>query len=71
MMKTRINDERRFEVIHPLDDAPEKKVNVDSLGPMPMTRSVKWSLIALRTYLGLMVVLVFFKVLGLAGLFGH
>jgi hypothetical protein len=70
-MKTTDRNIHCFKVIHPLDDMPEEKVNVDCLGPMPMTRSVRWSLIALRTYLGLMVLLVFFKVLGLAGLLGH
>jgi len=70
-MKTINNDTRYFQVVHPLDDMPEEKVNIDSLGPMPMTRSVRWSLIALRTYLGLMILLVGFKVLGLAGFFGR
>jgi hypothetical protein len=54
-------------VIHPLDDNAEEKVNVDSLGLMPMTRSVKWSLITLRTYLVLMILLVFIKVFTMAG----
>ena len=56
-----------FRVIHPLDDNAEEKVNVDSLGLMPMTRSVKWSLITLRTYLVLMILLVFIKVFTMAG----
>jgi len=30
-------------VVHPLDDAPEVKVDVESLGPMPMTASVRIS----------------------------
>jgi hypothetical protein len=33
-----------FVVIHPLDDLPEQKVDTDSLGPMAMTRSVRFSL---------------------------
>jgi len=49
----------------------EKKVDTSKLGPMPMTLSVKLSLIALRGYLILMIALVFYHVLGLAGLFGH
>jgi hypothetical protein len=49
-------------VIHPLDDAPEVKVNVGHLGPMLLTRSVRWSLIALRAYLVLMIGLMFMKV---------
>jgi hypothetical protein len=73
-MKTTNENIICFQVIHPLDDIEEKKVNVDDLGLMPMTRSVKWSLIALRTYLVVMVGLVFVKVLHLSGLFdfmGH
>jgi len=57
-------------VVHPLDDEPEVKVDTEGLGPMPMTRVVKWSLISLRAYLILMLGLVVFHVLGLAGLFG-
>ncbi len=49
-------------VVHPLDDIPEEKVDVSKLPPMPMTRAVRWSLIALRSYLVLMIVLVFVKV---------
>jgi hypothetical protein len=59
-----------FLVIHPLDDIPEQKVDTESLGPMPMTRSVKLSLLSLRAYLILMMLLVFYHVLGMAGLFG-
>ena len=60
----------RYVVVHPLDDRPEEKVNTDELGPMPMTRSVKWSLFSLRGYLVVMFVLVLHHVLQLAGLFG-
>ena len=60
-----------FVVIHPLDDVPEEKVDTESLGPMPMTRSVRLSLLSLRAYLVLMMVLVFYHVFDLAGLFGH
>jgi len=44
----------RFVVIHPLDDLPETKVDTKNLGRMPMTRTVKISLLALRGYLLLM-----------------
>jgi hypothetical protein len=57
-------------VVHPLDDLPEAKVDTEALGPMPMTASVKWSLVSLRAYLLLMIALVFYRVLGFAGLFG-
>jgi hypothetical protein len=59
----------RFLVVHPLDDVPEQKVDTENLGPMPMTTSVRLSLLSLRAYLILMMLLVFYHVLGLAGLF--
>lgn len=60
-----------FVVVHPLDDAPEQKVDIESLGPMPMTASVRISLLSLRAYLILMMLLVFYRVAMLAGWFGH
>lgn len=62
--------ENHFVVIHPLDDAPETKVDTERLGPMPMTRSVRLSLLSLRAYLVLMMVLVLYHVLDLAKVFG-
>ena len=59
-----------YVVIHPLDDEPEEKVDTESLGRMPMTATVKWSLVSLRAYLVLMLLLVIFHVLQLGGLFG-
>ncbi len=61
----------RYIVVHPLDDVPEEKVNTEALGPMPMTRAVRWSLISLRGYLILMLLLVGYRVLALAGTFGR
>lgn len=46
--------DNHFVVVHPLDDRAEKKVDTSRLGPMPMTTSVKVSLMALRGYLILM-----------------
>ena len=60
-----------FLVVHPLDDAPERKVDTDGLGPMPMTTSVRISLLSLRGYLVVMMLLVFYRVLVLAGMLGH
>jgi hypothetical protein len=60
-----------FFVVHPLDDVPEEKVDTESLGPMPMTTSVRISLLSLRAYLILMMLLVFYHVMQMAGLFGH
>ena len=55
-----------FQVVHPLDDVLEEKVDLSNLGAMPMTRSAKRSLIALRGYLILMTALVLVKVVLLA-----
>ena len=60
-----------FVVVHPLDDVREEKVDTEHLGPMAMTMSVRISLLSLRAYLVLMMLLVFYHVLDLAGLFGH
>ena len=67
---TEISDSQ-FIVIHPLDDVPEQKVDTASLGPMPMTLTVKLSLMALRGYLILMILLVLYHVMDLAGAFGQ
>jgi hypothetical protein len=58
-------------VVHPLDDSPEAKVDTSALGPMPMTESVRLSLLALRGYLVVMMLLVLYHVADLAGAFGH
>ncbi|MBS1855290.1 MAG: hypothetical protein JST11_07990 [Acidobacteria bacterium] len=60
----------RFVVIHPLDDLPETKVDIEGLGPMPMTAGVRMALFSLRAYLVLMTVLVLYHVLDLAKVFG-
>jgi hypothetical protein len=64
-------DERDLVVVHPLDDAPEQKIETAHLGPMRMTPAVRISLLALRGYLVLMMLLLLYHVLGLAGLFGN
>ena len=56
-------------VVHPCFDEPEQKVDPEELGPMQMTKSVKYSLISLRVYLISMIVLAFYRVLVLAGVF--
>lgn len=56
-----------FAVVHPLDDAPEQKVETKHLGPMKMTKAVRICLFALRGYLLLMLGLLGFRVLQLAG----
>jgi hypothetical protein len=59
-----------YVIIHPLDDIPEEKIDIDNLGPMALTGAVKWSLLSLRAYLILMSVLVLYRVLEMAGMFG-
>jgi hypothetical protein len=63
-------DKRDFLVVRPLDDVPEQKVETKHLGPMRMTPAVRISLLALRGYLVLMMLLLLYHVLGLAGLLG-
>ena len=65
-----LRNDNRWVVIHPLDDAPEAKVDTAALGPMKMTRSVKLSLFSLQAYLVLMLLLVTYRVFCLAGFFG-
>ena len=60
----------RYVIVHPLDDIPEEKIDTDTLGPMAMTGAVRWSLLSLRAYLILMVMMVFYHVSQLAGLLG-
>ena len=50
-------------VIHPLDDAPEQKLFHVGLGSIPMTATVRSSLVLLRCYLATMVLLVLWRVL--------
>jgi hypothetical protein len=56
-----------FRVIHPLDDVPEIKCDPDNLGPMHMSTSVRTSLFMLRIYLVVMIALVGYRALELAG----
>ena len=56
----------RYLGVHPLDDVFETKVDTEALGPMPMTRSVRFSLLSLRAYLILMVLMVVYHVVMLA-----
>lgn len=60
-----------FIVIHPLFDEPELKSSGATLGRMPMSNSVRISLLLLRCYLILMFALLGFHMLDLAGAFHH
>jgi hypothetical protein len=62
--------ENHYLVVHPLDDRREEKMDISTLGPMPMTTSVKLSLMALRGYLILMIFLVGYHCVDLAGALG-
>ena len=70
---TTINNvsEDQFVVVHPLDDVREEKVDTASLGRMSMTTSAKISLMALRGYLVLMMLLVLYHVIDLSGALGQ
>jgi hypothetical protein len=70
MLIEKVTDEREFLVIHPLDDVLEQKLDTSHLGPMRMTPAARLSLMALRAYLVLMMLLVAYHALDLAGVFG-
>jgi len=55
-----------FYVVHPLDDLPEAKVKSDHLPPLKMTPTVRWSLLVLRAYLIVMMLLLLYHVFDLA-----
>ena len=56
-----------YYVVHPLDDEPEEKIDVDNAGPMEMTRSTRFALLALQVYLVIMLALLAYRVLIMAG----
>ena len=58
-----VRNQEEFVVIHPLDDVREQKVDVTAVGPMRLTRTGRLSLIALRGYLILMLMLMVYHVL--------
>ena len=70
MVLEKVLDQRDYLVIHPLDDVQEQKVDTKHLGLMRMTPAVRISLLALRGYLVLMMLLVLYHLLSLAGVFG-
>lgn len=70
-MTTSTTNASAYWVVHPLDDLPEQKLDVSALGPMAMTPSVRFSLLALRGYLILMTGLVAYHFLGLAAALKH
>jgi hypothetical protein len=60
-------EDQVFYVVHPLFDEPEEKIDTENLGPMKMTGTVKYSLLALQIYLIVMLVLLVYRVLVMAG----
>lgn len=60
-----------FVVVHPLDDAAEHKVDISALGLIPITATVRLSLMVLRGYLIFMMLLVLYHVADLAGALGQ
>lgn len=60
-----------FLVLHPLEDVAEMKRSSHGLGPIKMTTSVRISLYVLRGYLLLMMGMLGYHVLVLAGAFQH
>ncbi len=58
-----------YRVIHPLDDAPELKCDPDRLGRMVLTPMAKGSLLVLRSYVIVMILLVSYRVFGNLGMF--
>ncbi len=67
MFDPRLLRSRAAPVVHPLDDAPEEKLFRADLGRMPLTRSVKISLLLLQAHLALMLGLIGWRLLTLAG----
>jgi hypothetical protein len=65
----KVNGEKGYRVIHPLDDAAEQKCTAEGLGHIKMTRPVRLSLRLLRGYLILMTLMLVYHVLDLAGVF--
>ncbi len=55
----------KYLVVHPLDDVAEHKCDTENLAYAPMTPMVRWSLIALRSYLILMTLMVIYRCLQL------
>jgi hypothetical protein len=70
-MTIRTTEAPRYYVIHPLDDLPEEKRSPENLGPMPMSPSARFSLVALRGYLITMGILIAYRVMEMAGVIRH
>lgn len=65
--------DKLFHVVHPLDDVLEEKLCPTKLklGLMRMSGGRWWSLLTLRVYLVVIILLVTYRGLNLAGVFSH
>jgi hypothetical protein len=63
-----MKNEKSYLVIHPLDDILEQKMDPNHLGVMKMTPAVRLSLMSLRAYLILMILMLLYHVFDLAGI---
>ncbi len=63
----KIDGKPSYLIIHPLDDLPEvKRTVMPGMGPMKLTMTARISLLALRAYLIVMLVLVTYRVFTMA-----
>jgi hypothetical protein len=61
--------DNHYVVIHPIHDKLEEKVDVSKMGPMKMTPGVRLALMSLRAYLVVMVGMVAYRFMDMAGVF--
>ncbi len=67
-----IEIQEEFVVIHPMfSTSPKQSVAAQELGRMPMSKTVRVSLLLLRCYLILLFMLLGFHMLDQAGVFKH
>lgn len=57
-----------YYVVHPLDDEPEEKCDLATLGPMKLTRVQRAVLIGLQGYIIVLAGLAVYRVVDIAGL---
>jgi len=57
-----------YYVVHPLDDEPEEKCDLATLGPMKLTRIQRAVLIGLQGYIIVLAGLAVYRVIDIAGL---
>ena len=60
------DDGQVYYVVHPLDDEPEQKCDPATLGPLKLSRSERFVLVALQGYLVFMAGLAIYRMVDLA-----